>query len=49
MIDAQGRTNAACVLAAGDVANPLSPTISTATGMGAAAAKTIFSLIKPGQ
>ncbi len=31
------------VFAVGDVANPLAPTISSAAGMGATAAKSIFS------
>jgi thioredoxin reductase (NADPH) len=34
------------VYAVGDVANPLAPTISTAAGSGAAAAKAIYTLIK---
>jgi thioredoxin reductase (NADPH) len=35
-------TNVRGVLAVGDVANPLAPTVSSAVGMGATAAKTIF-------
>ena len=35
------------VYAAGDVANPLAPTISSAAGMGATAAKAIFSWLNP--
>jgi len=37
------KTNIADVYAVGDVANPIAPTISSASGMGATAAKTIFS------
>lgn len=36
------RTNISGILAVGDVASPLSPTVSTAVGMGATAAKVIF-------
>lgn len=39
-------TSAAGVFAVGDVANPTAPTISSAAGMGATAAKAIFSLLK---
>ena len=35
------------VLAVGDVANPLAPTVSSSAGMGATAAKVIFSSLKP--
>ncbi len=38
-------TNIKGVFAVGDVANPLAPTISSAAGMGATAAKTIFSFL----
>jgi thioredoxin reductase (NADPH) len=44
--DACGRTSARSIYAVGDVANRVSPTISTAVGMGAAAAKAIRELIK---
>lgn len=44
-VDRDCQTSAADVFAAGDVANPLAPTISTAAGMGATAAKAIFSLL----
>jgi thioredoxin reductase (NADPH) len=46
-IDSNCETSAKGVFAVGDVANPLSPTISSAVGMGATAAKTIFSLLNP--
>ena len=39
VVDAACRTSIPGVLIAGDVANPVSPTIATAVGMGAAAAK----------
>lgn len=42
-IDKSGETNIKGVFAVGDVANPLAPTISSAAGMGATAAKAIFS------
>jgi len=38
-------TNLKGVFAVGDAANPLSPTVSSAVGMGATAAKAIFSLL----
>ncbi|MEO8573974.1 MAG: FAD-dependent oxidoreductase [Pyrinomonadaceae bacterium] len=41
-INAVCETNVAGVFAVGDVANPLAPTISSATGTGATAAKAIF-------
>lgn len=41
MVDRECRTDLGGVFAVGDVANPISPTISTAVGMGATAAKTI--------
>ena len=44
-VDNLCRTNVADVYAIGDVANPVSPTIPTAVGMGAAAAKSAFSLL----
>jgi thioredoxin reductase (NADPH) len=40
-IDSMCRTNLAQILAAGDVASPLAPTIASATGMAATAVKTI--------
>ena len=40
------QTDVPGVYAVGDVANPLAPTISTAAGSGAAAAKSIYTLIK---
>lgn len=45
-VDATCQTNAAGVFAVGDVANPVSPTISTAAGMGATAAKSAYILVK---
>lgn len=41
------KTSLKGVFAVGDVANPLAPTISSAAGMGATAAKVIFSLLNP--
>ncbi len=41
-INAQGETGVKNVFAVGDVANPFSPTVSTAVGTGATAVKTIF-------
>lgn len=41
-VDACGETNLENVFAVGDVANPIAPTISTAVGTGATAAKRIF-------
>ncbi len=41
-VDSRGETNVSGVFAVGDVANPQSPTISTAVGSGATAAKTIY-------
>ncbi len=46
-VNRNGETNVKGVFAAGDVANPLSPTLSSAAGMGATAAKAIFSLLNP--
>jgi thioredoxin reductase (NADPH) len=42
-IDRNCETGIRGVFAVGDVANPLSPTVSSAVGMGATAAKVIFS------
>jgi thioredoxin reductase (NADPH) len=44
-INSLGETSLPRVFAIGDVANPMSPTISSATGMGSTAAKTIFALL----
>lgn len=44
-IDSACRTDVEGIFAVGDVANPVSPTISTAAGMGATAAKAVFSWI----
>jgi thioredoxin reductase (NADPH) len=41
------KTSVEGIFAVGDVANPLSPTIASAAGMGATAAKSIFSLLNP--
>ena len=46
-VDRNGATSVSGVFAAGDVANPLSPTVSSAAGTGATAAKAIFSLLNP--
>ena len=45
IVDNLCRTNIGAVYAIGDVANPISPTIATAVGMGATAAKSAFSLL----
>jgi len=45
VVDALGRTSASNVFASGDVANPVSPTISTAVGSASTAVKAIYSLI----
>jgi thioredoxin reductase (NADPH) len=45
LVDAESHTSTEAVYAIGDVANPASPTISTATGTGATAAKSAFALI----
>lgn len=44
-VDRNCRTSAAGIFAVGDAANPLAPTVSSAAGMGATAAKAIFSLL----
>ena len=44
--DRNCQTSIKGIFAVGDAANPLSPTISSASGMGATAAKAIFSLLK---
>ena len=41
-IDSLGKTNVDNVFAVGDISNPVSPTINSAVGMGATAAKTIY-------
>lgn len=46
LVDKQCETTATGVYAIGDVANPVSPTISTAAGMGATSAKSIYYLLK---
>ena len=45
VVDAESRTSTEAVYAIGDVANPSSPTISTATGTGSTAAKSLFRLL----
>ncbi len=44
-VNREGQTSLEKVFAVGDVANPLAPTITTAAGTGATAAKAIFSLL----
>lgn len=44
-IDARGETSVKSLFAAGDVANPVAPTISGAVGAGATAAKAILALL----
>jgi thioredoxin reductase (NADPH) len=46
-VDQYGETSLKGVYAVGDVANPIAPTISSAAGMGATAAKAIFSRLQP--
>lgn len=46
IVDRHCATNVAGIYAAGDVACPASPTISTATGMGATAAKAAYAWLK---
>jgi thioredoxin reductase (NADPH) len=45
IVNHECETSVPGIFAVGDVANPISPTISTATGTGATAAKKIFSLL----
>ena len=45
LVNAESRTSTEAVYAIGDVANPTSPTISTATGTGATAAKSVSTLL----
>ncbi|MFZ1701712.1 MAG: FAD-dependent oxidoreductase [Pyrinomonadaceae bacterium] len=49
VVDRDCKTSVSGVFAVGDVANPISPTISTAVGMGATAAKSIFKMIRTDQ
>jgi len=44
-VDHECETSAPDVFAVGDVANPVSPTVSTAVGMAATAAKKIYPLL----
>jgi len=44
-VNSECETNLPNIFAIGDVANPVSPTISTAAGSGASAAKRIFALL----
>lgn len=46
VVDQYGRTNISSIFAAGDVANPVSPTIATAVGSGASTAKFIYSFLR---
>jgi len=43
VVNSQQETNVPMVFAVGDVSNPIAPTISSATGAGATAAKVIAS------
>jgi thioredoxin reductase (NADPH) len=45
LVDAESRTSVHAIYGLGDVANPTSPTISTATGTAATAAKSVFTLL----
>ncbi len=45
-VDREGKTSASGIYAIGDVANPMSPTISTATGSAASAIKSIASWLR---
>lgn len=47
-IDSRCETSAANVFAVGDAANPLAPTVSSAVGMGATAAKVIYERLRAG-
>ncbi len=49
LVDTNGQTSLPNVYAVGDVANPISPTIATAVGGGAAAAKSIYRRMHAGQ
>jgi thioredoxin reductase (NADPH) len=48
-VDRQGQTSASGIYAIGDVANPMSPTISTATGSAASAIKFIAHWLRKGE
>lgn len=48
-VNGRCETSVAGILAIGDVANPIAPTISTATGTGAIAAKQIFRILESEQ
>jgi thioredoxin reductase (NADPH) len=48
-VDSEGRTSCQGIWAIGDVAHPVSPTIATAVGTGAAAAKSALKLINSGK
>jgi thioredoxin reductase (NADPH) len=48
-VDASCRTSLEGIYAAGDVANPVSPTLITAAGMGSTAAKAAYLFIKTQQ
>jgi len=48
LVNGEQETSVPFVFAAGDVSNPLSPTISSATGAGATAAKVIASRLNSG-
>ena len=45
LVDSQCRTTVPGIFAVGDVANPASPTIVTAAGMGATAAKSAYAFL----
>jgi thioredoxin reductase (NADPH) len=45
-VDSRCETSVPGIFAVGDVANPISPTINSAVGMGATAAKAVFALLK---
>lgn len=47
LVDHLGQTSIPGIFAAGDAANPISPTIPTATGTAATAVKAAFALLKP--
>lgn len=48
-VDRECRTSLKSIYAIGDIASPTSPTICTAVGMGATAAKSAFNLLKGGK
>jgi len=48
-VNSTQETNVSMVFAVGDVSNPLAPTISSATGAGATAAKVIAARLTAGQ